>query len=71
MTEWIGHLIANWPLWAVVIVLIIASIVWLFYYSTTAAGEFPWKKKEWWQDRYKRLEKEAEANRAKLKVKKG
>jgi hypothetical protein len=65
MAEWIGHFIANWPVWLVVATLLIISIVWIVCYVANADAEFPWKKKEWWQDRYRRLEKEAKAKQAK------
>jgi fatty acid desaturase len=71
MAEWIGHFIANWPFWAVVAMLLIISTVWVFYFFTSSVTDYPWKKKEWWQDRHERLEKEAKAKRSKPKFKKG
>jgi len=70
MAEWIGHFIANWPLWAIIFALIIVSVLWFLYYFTTTTDHL-WNKKEWWQDRAKRLEKEAKLNRTKNIVKKG
>lgn len=71
MAEWIGYFIANWPMWAVVITLIIVSIFWFTYYLSSHDVNLPWKKKEWWQDKAKKLEKQAEAKQSKLKAKKG
>lgn len=66
MSEWIGDFIAGWPLWAVIIVLLAVSVVWITFYLGSL--DWPWEKKEWWQDRAKRLEKE---EKAKMKQRKG
>ncbi len=62
IAEWIGQFIANWPLWAIVIALIIASLGWFFYYISDVY--FPMKH-EWPEDKKRRLAKKQ------MKVKKG
>lgn len=58
MAEWLGELMANWPLWALIVGVSIAVIGWCFYYLVRDDGwPLPIYKKEWWQDREKRLAK--------------
>lgn len=65
MAEWIGHLIANWPIVLVLPIAIIAGI--LFTFSTSMVDAFFPTRKEWWQDRQKRIEKELTTKKAKAK----
>lgn len=67
MAEWIGHLIANWPVWIVIPIAVIVGIC-LVFYSDVLNVFFP-DKKEWWQDKAKRLEKQA--GKKQVKIKKG
>jgi len=69
MAEWLGQVMANWPFWLVVAAVLVMGIVG-FFYSLTSYDN-PWKKKEWWQDREKRLVKEAKVKQLKMKAKKG
>lgn len=64
MAEWIGHTIANWPGWLIIITLIIVAIIWIIWQLATAP---PWgySKYEWPEDKKKRLQK------AKKKTRKG
>ncbi len=73
MAEWIGHLIANWPVWLVVIAIFIVTITWIVTQALWYGGLSPFEKKEWWQDREKRLQIEAKRRSKKLimKAKKG
>lgn len=72
MAEWIGSLIGGLPLWVVIPVVCLVGLVWLLFgpYGTDNFFEI-FKKKEWWQDRQKRLEKEADKAKVKMKAKKG
>ena len=70
MADWIGHSVANWPIWALVLVIIIVAIVWIFFALAGNGAELPWRR-EWWEDKEKRLKKEAEKRNAKLKARKG
>lgn len=69
MTEWIGQLVATWPAWTAIPVAILVGIILLFWYAFIIS-DWPFTKKEWWQDRQKRLEKEASAQQQK-QAKKG
>jgi hypothetical protein len=69
VAEWIGHLISSWPFWVVIAVASIAGLIWIATETVWYGGLSPFEKKEWWQDRQKRLEKQrAKAN---VKMKKG
>lgn len=69
MIDWIGHLIANWPLWAAVLALIVVSIVWvLMNVSINGAAPF-WGKKSWWQDQ--EVERQRKLQNRTQKAKKG
>ena len=70
MAEWIGHLIANWPIWAIIIALIFVSVVWVVYYLG-ANADYLWSKKGWWQDHSLRLKNESIKGSTKMKAKKG
>ena len=78
MVEWIGHFIADWPVWLVVPIAFLVAIAWLFFNSYgglafSASGH----KYEWPEDKKKRLAKqkvrrEALNNiKASLKLKRG
>lgn len=54
MADWLGSLLANWPLWAVIFAVIILSIGWFLQAMGTADGLWPFKRREWWQDKMKR-----------------
>jgi hypothetical protein len=69
MYDWIGHFIANWPVWAVTILIILLCIVWFLYQIIYLGVDFPRQKKEWWQDREARLKKEATAKKLKQRKK--
>lgn len=73
MTEWVAGLIANWPVWVVLLLAIIAVVIWFIFEAIFYGGLSPFEKKEWWQDREKRLALKArQKNRKpKLKVKRG
>lgn len=53
MAEWLGNFIANWPLWATIIALLIVAVIGFIYVVSIGGAELPWKKKEWWQDKDK------------------
>jgi hypothetical protein len=58
MAEWLGHLIANWPVWAVLLTLILVGIAWMVYELTTTEGSlWPMRRREWWQDKIKNQQK--------------
>lgn len=63
MADWLGQLIASWPFWAVIVL-----VVFLFI-GTYASEVLPWmpSKQEWWIDKQKRLEKENQKKNAKTK----
>jgi len=63
MTDWIGHLIANWPIWIVIPLLIIGGAIWFAVDAYLLAPNG--RRHEWPEDKKKRLAKE------KLKTKKG
>ena len=48
---------AGWPAWTAIPVAIIAAFVLLAWYAFTIS-DWPFTKKEWWQDREIRLRKE-------------
>ena len=48
-----------------------ACVVAAFWIITQAIWDGPFEKKEWWQDREKRLKNEALRKQAKMKAKKG
>lgn len=54
MADWLGHFIANWPLWAVILVVILLLIGWFLYATGIAEGLWPFERREWWQDKAKR-----------------
>lgn len=54
MADWLGHLIANWPLWAVAAVVIILFIGWFLYAIGVADGIWPFERREWWQNKINR-----------------
>ena len=59
MADWIGHLIASWPLWLIAIVLALIAIGWFFWALASAPYDWPYGRKEWWQDREKRQQYKA------------
>ena len=61
--------ILSWPAWLLVLLGVLVASVALILISpyTALLFEKPFRKKEWWQDRYKRIEKEIEANKRKRK----
>jgi uncharacterized protein HemY len=68
MTDWLGHLIAGWPIWLVIPILIVVAIVWFLI----NALEWPYgssRKYEWPEDKKKRLQKQR--SKKIMKVKKG
>ena len=71
MTDWLGHLIANWPLWLVIPALIIAGFLWFFIYALGWPFAIPGRKYEWPEDKKARLAKQEAKRNAKLKLKKG
>ena len=68
MTDWIGHLIANWPMWIVIPLLIIGAIAYFLLEIYILAPNR--RGYEWPEDKKKRLAKE-QAKKVKLKLKKG
>lgn len=70
MAEWIGHFIANWPVWLVVPTTFLVAIAWLLFnsyggllFNATA------HKYEWPEDKKKRLAKQKVQREALNKVK--
>lgn len=78
MAEWIGHFIANWPIWLVIPIAFLVGIVWLFLnpYTGLAFGTSS-NKYEWPEDKKKRLARQKARReslnkvKASLKLKKG
>lgn len=72
MTDFIGHLIANWPFWAVITAVILVGIAW-FFLMVFEAGPLFGRNHEWEEDRQKRIARQLEKTKAKLamKAKKG
>ncbi len=64
MAEWIGRVIADWPIWLIIPIVILVVIGW-FMWQTASSGWIGNKRYEWPEDKKRRLEK------AKLKAKKG
>lgn len=69
MAEWLGSLMGSWPFWAMTIGIVVVLLATAAYYYFVAFGDWPFAKKEWWQDREKRRAK-ARANKV-AKAKKG
>ena len=69
MAEWLGHLMSDWPFWVVMGVACIAAVLWIVTQAVWYGGLSPFERKEWWQDREKRLKNNA--SRKQMKVKKG
>lgn len=58
MTDWLGHLIANWPMWLVIITLVVVGVGW-FFMNALEWGPFNTARRhEWPEDKKKRLAKE-------------
>ena len=57
MESWIGHMIANWPVWVVILLIIIGVITWFFAYGIDG-GWSNTSRYEWPEDKKKRLAKE-------------
>lgn len=63
MIDWIGHLIANWPFWLVIVVLAVAAIV---YFFIELAPAWPMHR-TWWQDEQTSPKKDTQRSQAKAK----
>jgi len=63
MIDWIGHLIANWPVWALVAFLIVATIV---YFVIEIAPSWP-AHRTWWQDEQGSPKKDTQRSQAKAR----
>lgn len=68
MADWLGQLMANWPVWLLIPGLIVAGIVWVFWYIAPLGNSTSSHKYEWPEDRKKHLQKNVKNN---LKLKKG
>jgi len=69
MTDWIASIIANWPAWLVLTAVLIIAIIWIFGEAVFYGGLSPFEKKEWWQDKEKRLALKAKKKNDQLKMK--
>jgi|GEM_PF-4035651 len=68
MAEWIGHFIANWPIWLILPVALLAGIL---FYGYNFMFSKPGIRYEWPDDKKKRLAREEARRTSKLKLKKG
>jgi hypothetical protein len=55
MTDWLAGLIVHWPVWLVLTLAVIVGALWVMGEAIFYGGLSPFEKKEWWQDREKRL----------------
>jgi dolichyl-phosphate-mannose--protein O-mannosyl transferase len=56
MAEWLGQLLANAPVWVVLIVGLIAAVIVGFFWILPVGFEFPGPKSEWQKSWYKKKE---------------